>query len=206
MLSSQKSTACENLLFTLFNRMILSYVHSIDLTLFIRWVSSNCVIDSWNRVGNSLKKLLCISLNTYLSKYCLGLNLEILLSLWGNSSSWIVNDISRSSFMGFQPTNIPFLNPLCYTMWFIPPDLILWVPTRNRTIVGLLMDWPRFWIHDYQLPFNHKPFWIIECNTTHRLNFIVSPEMASMSVWGTWISETWDGMCFSLNDIGSTRC
>jgi len=126
------------------------FLLSSDLTLFVGWVYFNCVIHFCNSVGKSLNKLSCISLIMYLSKYYLGLNLELLLSLWENSSSWIVNHLSVSSFVGFQPTNTPFFDPSRYTVWYIPPNLIFWVPTDNKTIVGFTMGWTKFWIQYYQ--------------------------------------------------------
>jgi hypothetical protein len=142
MLSNQKSTACMNFLFTLFNRVILSSVQFTDLNLFFRWVYFSRAIHFYNSMGNSINKLSCISLNMYLSKYCLGLNLGILLSLWESSNSWTVNHLSIYAFMGCQHKKIPFLKTSCYIEWYIPPNLIFWVITDNITIVGYLWDDP----------------------------------------------------------------
>jgi hypothetical protein len=108
MLSSQKSTARVNLLFTCCNYSICIGVQSNCRTQFIAWLSFNLSIHSCNRCRKSQKKTSCKSLNTYLCRYLWGVILGFILSFCANYSSLILKHPSIYYFMGFQGLNIPF--------------------------------------------------------------------------------------------------
>jgi hypothetical protein len=68
-LSSQKSTAWVNLLFTYYNHSICTGVHSNYQIQFVVWLSFNLSIHSCNKCGKSQKKTSCKSVNMYFSRY-----------------------------------------------------------------------------------------------------------------------------------------
>jgi hypothetical protein len=107
-LSSQKSTAWMNFLFTCCNCWICTGVQSSCQIRFIAWLSLNLKIHSYSICGKSQKNTSCKSLNTYLSRYLCGVILGFLLSFSANSSSLVLNQPLISSFVGFQGINIPF--------------------------------------------------------------------------------------------------
>jgi len=107
-LSSQKSTAWVNLLFTSCNYSICIWVQYSFGIWFIAWLSFNLSIHSCSRCRKSQKKTSCKSVNTYLSIYLRGVSLGFLLSFWENSSSLVLNPPWISTCMGFQGLNIPF--------------------------------------------------------------------------------------------------
>jgi hypothetical protein len=107
-LSSQKSTAQVNLLFTCCNCSICTRVHSNYQIWFVAWLSFNLSIHSCNKCGKSQKKTSCKSVNTYFSRYFRGVILGFLLSFCANSSSLVLSQVSISSFVGFHGLNIPF--------------------------------------------------------------------------------------------------
>jgi hypothetical protein len=106
-LSSQKSTARVNLLFTCCNCSICTGVQSSCRIWFVTWLSFNLSIHSCSRCGKSQKKTSCKSVNTYLSRYLRGVILGFLLSFCANSSSLVLNQPSISSFVGFQVSTFP---------------------------------------------------------------------------------------------------
>jgi hypothetical protein len=107
-LSSQKSTARVNLLFTYCNCSICTGVHSNCQIWFVAWLSFNLNIHSFNKCGKSQKKTSCKSVNTYFSRYFWGVTLGFLLSFCAKSSSFVFNQILISYFVGFHGLNIPF--------------------------------------------------------------------------------------------------
>jgi len=107
-LSSQKSTAQVNLLFTCWSFSICIGFHSSFRIRFVAWLSFNLSIHSCNKCGKSHKKTLCKSVNMYLSRYLRGVTLGFLLSFCANSISFVLNQLSIFAFVGFHGLNIPF--------------------------------------------------------------------------------------------------
>jgi hypothetical protein len=107
-LSSQKSTTQVNLLFTCCNYSICTGVQSSCRICFVAWLSFNPSIHSCNKCGKSQKKTSCKSVNTYFSRYLWGVTLGFLLSFYAKSSSFFLNQLSISAFVGFHGLNIPF--------------------------------------------------------------------------------------------------
>jgi hypothetical protein len=107
-LSSQKSTAWVNLLFTYCKYSICTGVQYNCRIRFVVWLSFNLSIHSCNKCGKSQKKTSCTSVNTYFSRYLRGVILGFLLSFCANSSSFVFNQLSISAFVGFHSLNIPF--------------------------------------------------------------------------------------------------
>jgi len=107
-LLSQKSTARVNFLFTFYNCSICTRVHSSCRIRFVRWLTFNLSIHSSNKCGKSQEKTSCKLVNTYFSGYLWGVTLGFLLSFYANSSSFVLNQLSISTFVGFHGLNIPF--------------------------------------------------------------------------------------------------
>jgi hypothetical protein len=108
MLSNQKSTALVNLLSTFCKCMISIGFHCSCLIQFVGWFSFNLFTHSYNTCVKSQKNTSCKSLNTYLSRYLCGVNFRFLLSFCENSNSFVFNQLSISTFVGFHGLNIPF--------------------------------------------------------------------------------------------------
>jgi hypothetical protein len=108
MLSSQKYTTHVNLLSTHCSCTIYSGFHSSCLIRFVGWLYFNIFIHSCNMCGKSQKNTSCKSVNTYLFRYLRGVNFRFLLSFCANSNSFVFNQLSISTFVGFHSLNIPF--------------------------------------------------------------------------------------------------
>jgi hypothetical protein len=104
-LSNQKSTACVNLLLTCCNCVISTGCHYKYIIYFFSFNNNS---HSCNRCGNSKKTTSCKFLKTYLSRYLCGVYLGFLLSYNTNSSSFVLNHLSISTFVGFHLMIIPF--------------------------------------------------------------------------------------------------
>ena len=107
-LSSQKSTTRVNFLFTCCNYSICTRIQSSCRIWFVTWLSFNFNMHSCSRCEKSPKKTSCKLVNTYLSRYLRGVILGFLLSFYANSSSFVLNHLLISAFVGFHGLNIPF--------------------------------------------------------------------------------------------------
>jgi hypothetical protein len=140
-LSNQKSIARVNLLLTCCNCAVSTRFHSSCLIRFVGWLSFNLNNHSYNKWRKSQKNTSCKSLNTYLSRYLRGVNLGFLLSFCANSSSFVFNHLSISTFIRFHSLNIPF-----YTFIFraflphISSTQSYAVPAGNETICWLFLS------------------------------------------------------------------
>jgi hypothetical protein len=108
MLSNQKYIVCVNLLSTCCNCSISKKIHSRCLIQFFGWLYFNLSIHSCNTCGKSQKNTSCKSLNMYLSKYLSDVSFAFLLSFCENSITFVFNQLSMSSFVGFHGLKIPF--------------------------------------------------------------------------------------------------
>jgi hypothetical protein len=107
-LSNHKSIVCVYLLLTCCNCTISTGFHSSCMIQFGGWFCFNLNNHSCNKCGKSQKNTSCKSLNTYLSRYLQGVNIGFMLSFCVNLSSFILNHLSISSFVGFHGLDIPF--------------------------------------------------------------------------------------------------
>jgi hypothetical protein len=108
MLSNQKSNARVNLLSTCCNYVISIGFHSRCLIQFVGWLYFNLNIHSCNTCRKSQKNTSCKSLNTYLSRLFCCVNFGFMLSFYSNSISFVFNQLSIFSSVGFHGLNIPF--------------------------------------------------------------------------------------------------
>jgi hypothetical protein len=122
-----------------------------------------------------------------LSRYLCGVILRFLLSFCANSSSFVFNHLSISSFVGFHGLNIPFYTfIMCVILPLILSTQSHEVPAGNRTICWVTSltstsmfdpssDLNRFPTKPSKTIDNHgKP----EGNTAHGVHCTVSPEIA----------------------------
>jgi hypothetical protein len=65
----------------------------------------------------------------------------------------------------------------CYSQQ-VPSNLFFWVPASNKTICWRFLADPSSTLGFQQNPKNHRPFWRLEGNTTHKVHNAVSPKMA----------------------------
>jgi hypothetical protein len=140
-LSSHKSTAHVNLLLTCCNCAISTRFHSIYLILFVGWFSFNLNSHSCNTCKKSQKNTSCRSLNMYLSRYLHGIILGFLLSFCAKPRSFVFNQLSIFSFVGFHSQNIPFYTSIvCVILSRIPLTQSHSVPVDNIPICWLLIS------------------------------------------------------------------
>jgi hypothetical protein len=134
-LSNQKSIVRVNLLLTCCNYAISIGFHSSYLIQFLGWLSFNLNNHSCNKCKKSQKNTSCRSLNTYLSRYLSSVSLGFLLSFCANSSSFVFNHLSISTFVGFHGLNIPFYTFILHVFLSqIPSTQSYAFPAGNETI------------------------------------------------------------------------
>jgi hypothetical protein len=185
-LSNQKSTARVNLLLTYCNCAISTGFHSNCLIRFVGYLSFNLNNHSCNKCGKSQKHTSCKSLKTYLSRYLRGVNLGFLLSFCTNSSFFVFNHLSISSFVGFHGLNISFYTFILRAFLpRIPSTQSYAVPVSNKTICWLYLSFTSWDDLGSTLNmFPTKPSKTIdppgkpEGNAAHRVHCVVSPEIA----------------------------
>jgi hypothetical protein len=131
MLFNQNSIARVNLLSTHYNYAISTKFHSSYLIIFVGWLYFNLNIHSCNTCGKSQKNTSCKSLHTYLSKYLRGLNFRFMLSFCANSNSFVFNQLSISTFVGFHGIKIPFYILILFNVF--SPDLTFFSQFFNRS-------------------------------------------------------------------------
>jgi hypothetical protein len=148
----------------------------------------------------------CKSLNTYLLTYLCGVNLGFFLSFYTNSSSFVLNHLSISTFVGFHGLNIPFYTfILCVILPRILSTQSYSIPAEKKKNI-YWFDCLSFtsWadLGSYLNRFPTKPSKTIDPpgkpkgNTSHRVHCTVSPEIA---LWVTAILK----FLQSMNDWGS---